>query len=130
MKKIKLSILIGLGIFVFGTIIMFVTLTNNMKHITAIEITDIKLVDILDGEYLGEYYYDNQIGATVLVKVKNNEITEITFIDHMTGLGSNAENIVLDVIDEQSILVDDVAGATTSSHVIKLAIKNALEVTK
>jgi uncharacterized protein with FMN-binding domain len=125
------KVLIGLGVFIGFIVIMgsvvFIGLSSNMKKIRAIEINNIEISGVSDQTVVGEYYYEDQIGATVEVTIENGMITEIVFIEHIAGLGEKAEIITEDIINEQSLEVDAVSGATTSSHVIKLAIQNALE---
>ena len=48
-------------------------------------------------------------------------------VEHLAGKGTIAEVITEDIIRDQTLLVDDISGATTSSHVLKLAIQDALE---
>ncbi len=127
MNKILRITLILAGVIIAGATIMFVTLTNNMKEINAIEIHELSQENLEDGEYIGKYYYEEQIGVTVKVNVQNKLIVKIEFIEHIAGLGHKAEIIVEDIIEKQSLHVDDITGATTSSRVIKLAIENALE---
>ncbi|QMS86042.1 FMN-binding protein [Candidatus Xianfuyuplasma coldseepsis] len=106
---------------------MFITLSQNMKTINAITIPEVDITSWEDTVVQGEYYYKDQIGATVEVTITDGTITDIRFIEHLYGLGGKAEVIIDDIIAQQTLQVDDVAGATTSSHVIKLAILNALE---
>lgn len=124
-------IIVGIFIGCFGLIasVVFLTLTLNMKNIKAEEIRDINVTEYEDQTLTGSYYYEEQIGATVEVEIENGEIVAITFIEHLYGLGGKAEVIVDDIIETQSLEVDAIAGATTSSHVIKLAVQNALEKT-
>lgn len=128
MNKIVRRLIISVIVIFIAAIAMFTAITVNMNKVKAITVTEAELQLIDDGEYTGEYYYKNQIGASVFVQVRDNEIVEILITDHITGLGKKAEAITQDIISNQSLLVDDVSGATVSSHVIKLAIKNALEV--
>lgn len=102
-------------------------LRNNMNTILDMDLNtyDFELFD--DGEYSGRYYYENQIGAEVNVRIVNGEIASIEIVDHVYGLGQKAEYIVEDIIREQSLDVDAISGATTSSKIIKLAIQDALE---
>jgi uncharacterized protein with FMN-binding domain len=73
------------------------------------------------------YYGDNQIGATVEVTISSGKIDDIIMIDHITGKGDDAVTIIDRVISQQTLKVDAISSATTSSHVIKLAIQDALE---
>jgi uncharacterized protein with FMN-binding domain len=98
-----------------------------MKTIREIEVPNVDFDTIEDGIYTGSYYFEDQIGANVSVEMKDGRITEIQFIEHICGKGTIAEVITEDIMEKQTLEVDDIAGATTSSHVIKLAIIDALE---
>ena len=130
MKKVLIVFVLIIGMIAAGAGVMWMTLTNNMKEIRSIPIEEMDLSQINDQLVRGTYYYEDQIGATVDVEIENGEIVEITYIEHIAGKGTIAEVIRDDIIREQSLLVDDISGATTSSHVIKLAIQNALEEAK
>lgn len=127
MKKVLIVLGILIGVVAIVASVVFIGLTNNMKEIRAIEIIDIDISNVNNQTVTGEYYYQDQIGATVEVKIEEGRITSIVFIEHIAGLGEKAEIITEDIIREQSLDVDAISGATTSSHVIKLAIQNALE---
>ena len=128
MKK-KILIIAGVFIGFFAAMIgiVFFSLTQNMKEILAIPINEIDITTLDDGTYQGEYYFKDEIGATVDVIIENHNIISISFVDHKAGKGTIAEVIVDDMINNQSVLVDDISGATTSSHVIKLAVIDAVE---
>lgn len=64
--------------------------------------------------------------AEVKVTVNDHRITDIKLIKHRNGQGSWAEAMLTKVVDEQSLDVDAVAGATLSSKVILRAIAQAL----
>lgn len=126
-KRLLLIPVILLGMISVGAIIMTLTLQANMKEIRDIPVEDFNIDSIEDGTYVGEYYYEDQIGATLEVVVQNHQITDIIVVEHICGKGKIAESLLQDVIAIQSLHVDDVAGATTSSHVLKLSIQNALK---
>lgn len=126
-KKI-LYVVAGFVVFLgIGIGVMVGTLSANMKTIRNIPINDIAIDEFVTDTVRGEYYFEDQIGATVDVTIMDGVITEITFIEHICGKGEIAEVITVDIIAAQSLYVDDIAGATTSSHVIKLAIQDAME---
>lgn len=60
------------------------------------------------------------------VSVINHTLESIEIIRHENGIGKKAENIVNDMLEHNKIDVDDVAGASLSSKVIKAAVNNAL----
>lgn len=128
----KVFMFLGLFVLFLGIIvgIFVITLSNNMKEIRAIPIYEIDVTNIDDQTVIGEYYFKDEIGATLEVTIVNGEITKIIIIEHIAGKGTEAEIILEDIIAQQSLLVDDIAGVTTSSHVLKLAVQNALEKTE
>ena len=87
---------------------------------------EINIPDVPDGVYIGEYDV-NFIYAKVEVTVRNGEITEIDILEHRHERGKTAEAIIDKIIDQQTIDVDAMAGATNSSTVIKKAVENALK---
>jgi len=117
-------IFIGMaGIFYIG---LKIKLNEFSKEVTKIEINEIDLSKIEDGNYIGKYFFNDSVGATVEVVVKDNKIINISFIEHKYGKGKKAEAITELVIQEQSLDVDAITGATGSSIVILKAIENAL----
>lgn len=106
---------------------MWIKLTNNMKEIEAEVIDVIDFSSYEDGVYKGMYYYEDQVGAKVEVYIVNGLIEDIVLVEHVYGLGGKAESIIDLVILEQSLNVDYVSGASTSSKVILLAIEDAME---
>lgn len=129
MAKHKLITYLGLGllafIIIFG-IAMFFSLKGNMKDINNLVVENIDFTTIDDGVYQGEYYYQDEIGATLRVTVLNGEVTAIEIVEHLYGTGKDAELIIDDVITEQSLQVDTITGATSSSILMLKAIENAL----
>ncbi|NLM97754.1 MAG: FMN-binding protein [Halanaerobiaceae bacterium] len=96
------------------------------KQVSEIEIFDIDLSEIPDGEYTGSYEV-KLVSAEVKVLVKNHEIIDIILLSHHHGRGGAAEVIPDRVVEEQSLQVDMISGATSSSKVILKAIENAFK---
>ncbi len=94
-------------------------------RVAAIEITGIDLTKIPDGRYLGSSDAI-LVAAQVEVVVENHEIVSIRLLKHKQQRGERAESILPRVIEKQSLEVDVVTGATSSSKVILEAIQNAL----
>lgn len=126
-KVIIISITSFFGFFILMLLVVVLTLSSNMKQIRSIEIADFNLTTKEDNIYEGAYYFEDQIGASVSITVLDGKITDISVLEHLTGKGEKAEELIPVVIEEQTLLVDNIAGATTSSHVIKLAIQDALK---
>ena len=82
---------------------------------------------ISDGIYEGNYR-SGPVKAVVKVKIKNQKISKIELLKHITWKGKNVEMIIPNrIIEEQSTRVDAVSGATISSHVIMNAVQNAID---
>jgi len=98
----------------------------NHRRVDAIKIENIDLQKVRDGDYSGEYDAI-LVKVEVLVKVRDHLITEIELVRHNNGRGKPAEAVIDTVVARQSIAVDAVSGATSSSKVILEAIQLALQ---
>ncbi|PKL00277.1 MAG: hypothetical protein CVV56_06780 [Tenericutes bacterium HGW-Tenericutes-1] len=128
MKK-RQFILIGVFLFflllVIGGVVFIQSMTKGIEELIELEIDDIDLSMVEDGEYNGTYQ-QLPVSVEVIVTVSNHDITDIEITKHFNGQGNDAETIIETVILEDSITIDSVAGATVSSKCILLAIKDAL----
>ena len=95
------------------------------KQVEAITIEDIDPAKVPDGKYTGKHE-TKLVSAEVEVMVRNGRIERITLTKHEHGRGEKAESIVDTVVEEQSLDVDTVSGATGSSKIILKAIEKAL----
>jgi len=96
------------------------------KRVAAVQLENIDLQNVKDGDYSGAY--DAVIvKAEVLVKVRDHRITDIELIRHDNGRGKPAEVLIDTVLTKQSVMVDAISGATSSSMVILEAIQSALK---
>jgi uncharacterized protein with FMN-binding domain len=66
------------------------------------------------------------VSATVEVIIEGGRIEDIRLLDHGNGMEQPAEAIIEDVVEDQSLDVDSVSGATYSSRVILKAIEATL----
>jgi uncharacterized protein with FMN-binding domain len=103
-----------------------VKIQDDLDYLSQMPIVDVDLSLVEDGEYIGEYN-SFPVEVTLEVTVVNHTIESIVIIRHSNGQGEDAEAIIATVISEQSIDLDAIAGATYSSKVILLAIKDALK---
>ena len=87
------------------------------------------LANIPDGTYRGEYSLPKSpLKAVLDVTVENHIMTAIDIIEHSSSpVGRKAESIVYAIINQQSLDIDAISGATGSSLTIKKAVQNALE---
>lgn len=125
----KSNILRGLVVLAFGIVVVcsvyFSELYSYKKNINSINIEEVDLQTIEDGEYIGEYNA-GFIYAKVMVTVREHEITDVELLEHKHERGATAEVIVKSIASEGRIDVDEVSGATNSSLVIKMACVKAL----
>jgi uncharacterized protein with FMN-binding domain len=78
-----------------------------------------------DGTYRGEYTI-GPVKVVLDVTMENSRMASISIIKHRNGRGEKAEDILPVVIEQQSLGVDVISGATMSSRTILKAIENAL----
>jgi len=107
------------------TLIYFTKLNSYKSKVNEINISGVELSQINDGIYTGECDVDF-IRAKVLVTVKGGRLQAVVLVEHYNGKGESAEQIIGKIIEKQTLEVDNIAGATNSSKVIKKAIENAL----
>jgi uncharacterized protein with FMN-binding domain len=96
------------------------------REIRDISIGEVDLQGLADGTYTGEVDA-GLIRALVQVQVAGGRITAVTILEHDNGRGQAAEAVAYRVVEEQSLLVDTVSGATLSSKVILKAAERALQ---
>ncbi len=126
-RGIKILLVFGgiaLALVVAGTI-LFASMQKGLDSLSSMEIEDVDLATIPDGTYEGSYTR-LPVAAKVRVTVVGHAITAIVIVEHVNGQGASGEAIVDDVIAQNSLDVDAIAGATYSSKVILLAIRDAL----
>lgn len=106
-------------------IAMYSVVGNYRKQVEAIQITGVDLSEIPDGTYEGSCE-TLLVSADVKVIVKDHQITDIQLVRHDNGKGASAEVIPQKIIEAQSLEVDIISGATSSSKVILKAVESAL----
>lgn len=123
--KIVRNIMIVVIIIFIGLFIAYKWIDNNLENLKTDEIEIVNLNEVNDGSYTGKSA-TFPIEVEVLVEVENHEITQIELVKHFNGQGNDAEKILDRVIEQNSLNVDVITGATYSSHVILNAIADAL----
>lgn len=126
--RTKLILAIGGTVLVIAGVVLAIYLTgvkNYQNTVANMTYRYTNAAGIPDGTYTGEC--DVQfIYAKVSVTVQNEQITSIVLLEHRNERGEAATGIEQQIVAEQRIDVDAVAGATNSSTVIKKAVDNAL----
>ena len=126
MKK-ALKIILGIGgVIAIGVSIMVFILMNGMNTAQALQLNQINLAQVEDGNYVGTYETARWTN-TVEVVIENHEIKEITIVkDVMFSLEGLSDRLFNRVIEKQSIDVDIETGSTITSKAYLKAIENAL----
>jgi uncharacterized protein with FMN-binding domain len=128
--KRKRVVLLTVLMIVIGAVIAAAGLMSyakkNLEQLAHTTISEVDLSGLEDGVYTGSYKAF-PVTAEVRVTVNNHRITEIELAEHNNGQGAPAEVIPDKVVEEQTLGVEAVSGATYSSKVILKAIENALE---
>lgn len=125
-KKCVLIVIWGVTLFGVGFGISFYRgVGKKYDKVQEIPIEEISVEGLADGTYTGEYTFET-LYAKVQVTVKGEEIKKIVLEDFVTEKGEDAAGIVSSIVENQSVMVDDVSKATDSSRVIKLAVMDAL----
>lgn len=105
------------------TCITFInTYLNNIRKVDVVS-PDLSL--LVDGDYQGEYTI-SPVDVEVKVSIENNQIIHIEILKHFNGLGKQAEAIIPLVLDQQSLNIESISGATVSSKCILKAIEDAM----
>jgi uncharacterized protein with FMN-binding domain len=124
MKKV-VKIIAGIGLLlvllVGGAVFYF---TRGLEEGREVTIEEVELAELEDGTYTGRYEFRRWTNE-VEVEISDNEITNIMLIEGFDQEDLR-EEIYQRVIDQQSVTVDTVSGATTSSKSYLKAIENAL----
>lgn len=130
MKKRNRTILIVLvAVLALIAIAVSVAVRNMEKELEPLATAQIRQFDlskISDGAYPGRFSA-GPVAVKVEVIIQDGRIDNILLLEHNNGQGQPAEAIIPVMIEEQTIAVDVIAGATYSSKVIQKAVEDALD---
>ena len=124
-RRWKNYILVFIAVIIVGGILIYNRLSVNLENLARVPVKSISLEEIEDGSYEGSYKAF-PVTVKLNVEVKDHKMTKIAILQHENGKGKKAEEITGDIIEEQSLDVDIVSGATYSSMVIIRAVEDAL----
>ena len=97
-----------------------------VKDINAIVIEDIDFAQVRDGVYTARQN-NFPVTAKVEATVELGRVTGVRVLRHFHGPDRGAEAITGRIVEQQSLKVDAVSGATLSSTVILKAVESALK---
>ncbi len=132
MRKSVKAVLIALGIasFILAVGVFFLAqavrgMEAELEARLALKPRALDLSLVRDNDYEGSYG-KLPVYAKVLVRVRGGAISAIELLEHRHGQGAAGEAVIRRILDEQSLSVDTVAGASYSSKTIVLAVEAAL----
>ncbi len=130
LKKLLIGIAIVFAIFITAMVVFYFAMVRPMfketKVIQEMAITDVDLSRVADGLYSGEFTY-GKFAYQVEVIVKDHKIESIKpFKNRDTKYAKMAEGVLARIVERQSLKVDAVTGATTTSKAFMKAVENAL----
>jgi len=125
-RRLLLAFLVLLILLIaIGVLKVKSSLERDLATLAAITITDVDVSQLSAGVYDGEFR-TVPVSARVRVTLADSGIQKIDLLEHNNGQGKPAEAILQEVVEQQSLAVDVIAGATYSSKVILKAIEDAL----
>jgi len=129
MRKLFIGLLVFIGIIAIVGTILGILMIQCFKEQTAVqnmEINDINIELVKNGRYWGNFTYGNFM-YKVEVLVADRRIQDIKIISNRDSEhAKKAEEVLQRVVNEQSLDVDAVTGATTTSKALLKATENAL----
>ncbi len=123
-------VLVGLAILVAAVVVVMavafgVMVRRHEGKLAEIRIENVDPATLADGTYEG-YCEAFPVTARVRAQIADGRIVDVGVTDHSHGPGYGAERIAQRIIAKQSLNVDAVSGATSSSTVILKAAELAL----
>jgi len=100
--------------------------SQEMLKVRKMKIQDVDMSSVLDGAHVGSYA-DSGFEYRVQTVVRDHTITDIIILNNRnTKYSKIAEEVVAEIIKEQTPNVDAVSGATMTSKALMKAVENAL----
>lgn len=129
-KKILSSVAIVIAVFIIVTVVFYFIMVRPMfkeiSQIQKMEIVTVDLNEVMDGVYPGDFSY-GKFTYEVEVTVKNHKIEGIKVIKNRNSkYAKMAEGVLARIIEKQTLQVDAISGATTTSKAFMKAVENAL----
>src|SRR6056297_3428399 len=113
-KKIIISVLVVIIILAVAIGVTLSQATKKVDKLLLEEVSNVNIGEIKDGEYLGSYDA-GLVKVEVEVIIESDKIKEVKLLKHTNGKGENGETVIDNIIENQSLQVDTIAGATISS---------------
>lgn len=116
-------VIIVISIFVFRSFVR--QAEEGLDQLSSLTIDTPDLQSIPDGTYEGSYEAF-PVKVVAQVQIQNQKIANVELLEHRNGQGKPAEALTSRIVEQQSVELDVVSGATYSSMVILKAVELAL----
>lgn len=124
---VVIVLIVIIGGFTFAANMIYNSKQEKVKEAMEKQVNvEIDMSKVADGTYTGSSDCE-VVQAEVEVTVKDHKITEVKLLRHVNGQGEKAEEIVNEMVKQNTYDVDGVSGATYSSNTIKHAVNVALQ---
>lgn len=120
-KKLVLAVLLTA---VLTAAAMFSVIALALRP-TTLQVQEVDMSRVHDGEYIG-IYQNKLLLAVVRVEVFDHQIMEIEVLQHKESYMPQARQTAEQVVEQQSLQVDTIAGATFTCDTVRKAVENAL----
>jgi uncharacterized protein with FMN-binding domain len=131
-KKIFIGVGVFLAIFVIAAGVFYLAVMRpafqKQEQVRQMPIKDVEFANVADGTYEGSFTY-SKTTTEVEVTVKGHKIEKINILEKgkTEHAQKAAEGIEKNVLEAQSLDVDVVTGATTTSKALLKALEKALK---
>ncbi len=100
--------------------------TQEMLAVREMQIKDVDLRSLADGDYVGAFSYGG-FEYRVKTVVKERRIVDVVVLQNRdTDYAKEAEGVLPEMVKRQTPNVDAISGATTTSKALMKAVENAL----
>jgi uncharacterized protein with FMN-binding domain len=124
-KKGKKALLIVGIVFIVLIGIMAIASLNGMGYVRKMTVNPVDLSKIDDGAYPGSFT-QGRFSYSVEVTVKDHRIQAVKSTGSKQAMNAVTEQILDRIVQDQSVAVDTVSGASLSTKAVSKAVENAL----
>ncbi|MBS4032618.1 MAG: FMN-binding protein [Clostridiales bacterium] len=127
MRRVIFLVILTVVIFAaYGYVAVYLPQTAEHKQVRDMIIQDVDLEQIPDGTYQGSFNYAS-FTYLVEVKITDHKFENIKVLQNRESKhAKEAEGVITRVQRNQTLQVDTISGATTTSKALLKAIENAL----
>jgi len=123
-KGKKALLIVGIIIAVLVGLIAIVTF-NGMGYVRKMAVNPVDLSKVADGAYAGTFK-KGRFSYSVEVAVKDHRIQAVKMTSPKQAMNAIIEQIFARIVQDQSVKVDTVSGASLTTKAVSKAVENAL----